>query len=96
VSDAAFQRVTELIEETEELMEEIANTEDGKHAQDLQNRLTGQTHLLMAEMIRVQSTQSATQARNQLYQEARLKEDQKRGVVQSFEDFFSNQVNENN
>lgn len=88
-SEASFNRVAKLLDDSETLMEQIANTTSPKEAQDLSNRLNGQTHLLLAELIRIQSSQAATQAKNQLYEEAIRKEERKRGVVRSFQDFFS-------
>ena len=85
---------SELINESEALMDSIQTTNDPKAAQDLSNRLSGQTHLLLAELIRIQSSQAATQARNQLYQEAIQKEERKRGIVRSFEDFYSEATTE--
>jgi len=81
VAESSFERVDSLIEETESLMEDIKNSTDAKAAQDLANRMAGQTQLLLAEVIRVQSAQATNQGRNQLYDHALKGEDKKRARV---------------
>lgn len=81
VAESSFERVDEVLAETELLMEDIQNSPDAKASQDLQNRMSGQTQILLAEVIRIQSTQAATQGRNQLYEHARKGEDKRRAIV---------------
>jgi len=81
VAESSFERVDSLIEETESLMEDIKNSTDAKAAQDLANRMSGQTQLLLAEVIRIQSAQATSQGRKQLYDHALKGEDKKRARV---------------
>ena len=78
-SEMSFKRVEEILQETEDLMEDMENTVDSKAAQDLANRLSAQTQFLLAEVIRIQSTQTASDGRQQLYQHAQKTEDKKLG-----------------
>ncbi len=82
IAESSFQRVDEVLEETEELMADIKNTTDAKAAQDLANRMAAQTQILLSEVIRVQSSQAATQGRKQLYDHAMQGEDKKRAKVE--------------
>jgi len=75
LADISFSRVDELINESEALMVDIKSSTDGKAAQDLANRLAVQNQLLLAEMIRITSTNVATSGRNALYQHALMGED---------------------
>lgn len=82
VAESAFDRVDSVLEETEDLMADIKNSTDPKAAQDLANRMSAQTQILLAEVIRVQSSQAATQGRKQLYDHAMQGEDKKRAKVE--------------
>lgn len=81
VAESAFERVDSLLEETEDLMDDIKNSPDDKAAQDLQNRMSGQTQLLLAELIRLQGSQATSQGRKQLYDHAIKGEDKQRARV---------------
>ena len=81
VAESSFERVDSLLEETEELMDDIKNSPDAKSAQDLANRMSGQTQLLLAELIRLQGSQATSQGRQQLYTHAMKGEDRQRANV---------------
>lgn len=70
VADSSFQRVEELIKESEDLMDDIKNSTDAKAAQDLANRMAAQNQLILAELLRIQSAQLATTGRDQLARQA--------------------------
>jgi len=78
LAEQAYKRVDELLEETEDLMDDIEDSIDAKAAQDLANRMAGQTQLVLAELVRLQASQGSTNARNALHQQAIMGEDKKR------------------
>jgi conjugal transfer/entry exclusion protein len=81
LAETGFERVTEIIEESEALLADISNSTDAKAAQDLGNRLLVQNQLILAEIMRIQSAQGATQGRKQLFDHAMQGEEKKRGAV---------------
>ncbi|WP_020211025.1 type IV secretion system protein [Gilvimarinus chinensis] len=86
VADNSFSRVTEIIEESEQLIADIPNSTDAKAAADLNNRIAAQNQIVLAELLRIQSAQTATQGRDQLYQHAVQTEDKKQAQVRYIRD----------
>eukprot|EP00614_Pseudopedinella_elastica_P037823 CAMPEP_0181263802 /NCGR_PEP_ID=MMETSP1097-20121128/2792_1 /TAXON_ID=35684 /ORGANISM="Pseudopedinella elastica, Strain CCMP716" /LENGTH=98 /DNA_ID=CAMNT_0023362649 /DNA_START=580 /DNA_END=876 /DNA_ORIENTATION=+ len=80
-ADMSFSRVDDLLDETEDLMADMSTTVDAKAAADLNNRMQAQTQFLLAEMIRVQSTQTTTDGRDKLFQISQRAEDKRRAIV---------------
>lgn len=78
-ADMSYKRVDELLEETEALMADMSTTVDAKAAADLNNRFQAQTQFLLAEIIRVQSTQATTEGRKNLYEISQKAADKKKG-----------------
>lgn len=87
VSEGSYERVADLIDESEGLIADIPNAADDKAAQDLSNRIAAQNQIVLAELIRVQSAQAATQGRKQLYDHALKGEDKRAAQVREIRDF---------
>lgn len=75
VAAYSYDRVERIIHDTEVLIADLRNSEDQKASLDLLNRSQAQTQFLIAELIRLQSTQTATQGKAQLYQHSLRAED---------------------
>lgn len=87
VAEGSFKRVSEIIDDTEALIADIPNSVDAKAAADLNNRIAAQNQLVLAEMLRLQSAQTATQGRDQLYIHALRGKDKQSSQVQDIRDF---------
>jgi len=75
IAESSFERATGVISETERLIDDMGSSPDQKAALDLSNRMSAQLQFLLAELIRVQSSQAAANARNELYTQAQKGED---------------------
>lgn len=75
VAESSYERVTAIMDDSEAIIDDIASSEDMKSSMDLLNRNQAQTQFLLAELIRIQSTQTATQGKQQLYDHSLKAED---------------------
>jgi hypothetical protein len=67
VAETSYERVSTIMSDSEALNDDLASTPDLKASVDLLNRNQTQTQFLLAELIRIQSTQTAVIGKQQLY-----------------------------
>lgn len=74
MSEAGFERASELIKTTESLLVDISTSPDAKAATDLNNRMSGQIQFMLAELLRINSGKAASSAREVLYRQTQESE----------------------